>query len=82
MRILLLAGAAGLALAVPAALAAQQTADEANAQAQPAPSTTTVVTYAGGARGDHRDHHARAAGADRRWLPTIRATWRRRRFRR
>ena len=44
MRILLLAGAAGLALTVPAALAAQQSADEANAQAQPAPSTTTVVT--------------------------------------
>ena len=44
MRTLLLAGATALALAVPAALAAQQTADEANAQAQPAPSTTTVVT--------------------------------------
>jgi hypothetical protein len=44
MRILLLAGATALALAVPAALAAQQTADEANAQAQPGPTTTTVVT--------------------------------------
>jgi hypothetical protein len=44
MRILLLAGAATLALTVPAGLAAQQTADEANAQNQPAPATTTVVT--------------------------------------
>ena len=44
MRTLLLAGATALALAVPAALAAQQTADEANAQTQPAPATTTVVT--------------------------------------
>jgi len=45
MRTLLLAGATALALtSVPAALAAQQTADEANAQAQPAPRTTTVVT--------------------------------------
>jgi hypothetical protein len=44
MRTLLLAGATALALAtVPAALAAQQTADQANAQAQPAPSTTTVT---------------------------------------
>jgi hypothetical protein len=44
MRILMLGGAAALALAVPATLAAQQSADEANAQAQPAPSTTTVIT--------------------------------------
>ena len=44
MRTLLLAGATALALAVPAALAAQQTADEANAEAQPAPATTTVTT--------------------------------------
>ena len=44
MRTLLLAGATALALAVPAALAAQQTADEANAAAQPAPATTTVTT--------------------------------------
>jgi hypothetical protein len=45
MRILLLAGATALALAtVPAALGAQQTANEANAQNQPAPPTTTVVT--------------------------------------
>ena len=44
MRTFLLAGVTALALAVPAALAAQQTADEANAEAQPAPPTTTVVT--------------------------------------
>lgn len=44
MRTLLLAGATALALAVPAALSAQQTANQANAQAQPAPTTTTVVT--------------------------------------
>jgi hypothetical protein len=44
MRILLLAGAAMLATAVPAGLAAQQTADEANARNQPAPATTTVTT--------------------------------------
>jgi len=44
MRTLLLTGATALALAVPAALAAQQTADQANAQAQPAPATTTVTT--------------------------------------
>ena len=43
MRTLLLAGATALALAVPAALAAQQTADQANAEAQPAPTTTTVT---------------------------------------
>ncbi len=43
MRTLLLVGAAALATIAPAGLAAQQTADEANAQAQPAPSTTTVV---------------------------------------
>ena len=40
----MLAGATALALAVPATLAAQQTADQANAQAQPAPPTTTVTT--------------------------------------
>jgi hypothetical protein len=44
MRTLLLIGATALALAVPAALAAQQTADEANAQNLPAPATTTVTT--------------------------------------
>ena len=45
MRTLLFAGATALALAtMPAALAAQQTADQANAQAQPAPRTTTVIT--------------------------------------
>ena len=44
MRTLLLAGATALSLAVPAALAAQQTADQANAQARPAPATTTVTT--------------------------------------
>ncbi|HEU4649790.1 MAG TPA: hypothetical protein VFS49_00100 [Croceibacterium sp.] len=44
MRILMLGGAAVLALAIPGALAAQQTADQANAQAQPAPPTTTVTT--------------------------------------
>jgi hypothetical protein len=44
MRTLMLAGATALALAVPATLAAQQTADQANAQAQPAPPTTTVTT--------------------------------------
>ena len=43
MRTLLLAGATALALAVPATLSAQQTADEANARNQPAPPTTTVV---------------------------------------
>jgi hypothetical protein len=44
----LLAGATALALAtVPAALGAQQTADEANATNQPAPPTTTVVTTPG-----------------------------------
>ena len=42
MRTLLLAGAA-LALAAPAALNAQQSADQANAEAQPAPATTTVM---------------------------------------
>ena len=46
MRILLLAGATALALAVPAALAAQQTADEANAQAQPAPATSPAAPAA------------------------------------
>lgn len=40
MRTLPLAGAALMAL--PAALSAQQTADQANARAQPAPPTTTV----------------------------------------
>ena len=44
MRILLLTGATALALTVPAALAAQQTADQANAANQPAPATTTVTT--------------------------------------
>lgn len=45
MRILLLASAAALTLtALPAALNAQQSADEANAQAQPAPPSTTVIT--------------------------------------
>lgn len=45
MRTLLLAGATALALAtVPAALSAQQTADQANAEARPAPPTTTVTT--------------------------------------
>lgn len=44
MRILLLAGAATLALAVPAGLSAQQTAAQANAQNSPAPATTTVTT--------------------------------------
>ena len=44
MRTFLLAGATALALAVPAALSAQQTANEANAAARPAPSTTTVTT--------------------------------------
>jgi hypothetical protein len=44
MRILLLAGAATLAMTVPAGLAAQQTADQANAQNLPAPATTTVTT--------------------------------------
>ena len=43
MRTLLLAGAAALTLtALPTALAAQS-ADQANAQAQPAPATTTVM---------------------------------------
>ena len=43
MRTLLLAGAAALTLtALP--LAAQQSANEANAQNQPAPATTTVIT--------------------------------------
>jgi len=41
MRTLLLAGA--MALTVPAALSAQQTADQANAQNPPAPATTTVI---------------------------------------
>lgn len=44
MRTFLLAGATALAIAVPAALSAQQTANEANAVARPAPSTTTVTT--------------------------------------
>ena len=44
MRTLQLIGATALALAVPAGLAAQQTADQANAQNRPAPATTTVVT--------------------------------------
>lgn len=45
MRTLLFASAAALTLtALPAALAAQQSADQANAQAQPAPATTTVIT--------------------------------------
>ena len=44
MRTLLLIGATALALAVPTGLAAQQTADEANAENLPAPATTTVVT--------------------------------------
>ena len=41
MRTLLLAGV--MALTVPAALSAQQTADQANAQNPPAPATTTVI---------------------------------------
>ena len=45
MRTLLLAATA-LAVAVPTGLSAQQSADEANAQNQPAPATTTVVTTA------------------------------------
>ena len=45
MRTLLFAGAAALTLtALPSALNAQQSADEANAQNQPAPATTTVTT--------------------------------------
>ena len=45
MRTLLLAGAAALSLtALPAALSAQQSANEANAANQPAPATTTVIT--------------------------------------
>jgi hypothetical protein len=45
MRTLLLAGAAALTLtALPAALNAQQSANQANAQNQPAPATTTVIT--------------------------------------
>ena len=48
MRTLLFASAAALALtAVPAALSAQQSADEANAQARPAPPTTTVTPNPG-----------------------------------
>ena len=48
MRTLMLASAAALALAaVPAALSAQQTADEANAQNQPRAATTTVVPNPG-----------------------------------
>ena len=43
MRTLLLAATA-LAVAVPTGLSAQQSADEANAQNQPAPATTTVIT--------------------------------------
>jgi len=43
MRTLLLAATA-LAVAVPTGLGAQQSADEANAQNQPAPATTTVIT--------------------------------------
>ncbi|MEO6387473.1 MAG: hypothetical protein ABIT16_06065 [Croceibacterium sp.] len=42
MRKLIFAGVA-LALALPASLSAQQTADQANAQAQPKPPTTAVV---------------------------------------
>ncbi|HEY6814575.1 MAG TPA: hypothetical protein VI168_03450 [Croceibacterium sp.] len=48
MRILLLAGATTLALAVAAPLAAQQTADQANAQARPGPQTTTAIPAAPG----------------------------------
>jgi len=45
MRTLLLAGAAALTLTVlPAALSAQKSADQANAEAKPAPPTTTVIT--------------------------------------
>lgn len=45
MRTLLFASAAALALtALPAALSAQESADEANAEAQPAPPSTTVIT--------------------------------------
>ena len=45
MRTLLFTGAAALTLtALPSALNAQQSADEANAQNQPAPTTTTVTT--------------------------------------
>ena len=43
MRTLLLAATA-LAVAVPTGLSAQQSADEANAQNQPAHATTTVIT--------------------------------------
>ena len=45
MRILLMTGAAMLAL--PAALSAQQSADELNARSQPAPPTTTVTPNPG-----------------------------------
>lgn len=48
MRNILLAGATALALAaLPTALNAQQDADEANAQARPAPPTTTVTPNRG-----------------------------------
>ena len=48
MRTLIKAGAAALLLVtVPAALSAQQTADEANAEARPLPPTTTVTPSPG-----------------------------------
>ncbi len=47
MRTLILAGAAALSLAIPAGLSAQS-ADQANAQASPAPTTTTVTTAPSG----------------------------------
>jgi hypothetical protein len=48
MRTLLLAGAAALTVAVlPAALSAQQSADQANSQARPGPVTTTVTPNPG-----------------------------------
>jgi hypothetical protein len=52
MRTLILAGAAALTLAVPAALNAQGTpapsADQANARQEPAPKTTTVTSNVAG----------------------------------
>ena len=48
MRTLLLASAAALTLtALPAALSAQETADDLNARSQPAPATTTVTPNPG-----------------------------------
>ena len=45
MRTLMIAGAAALTLsALPTALSAQQSANDANARNQPAPATTTVIT--------------------------------------